>query len=58
MCYESCEKFFNKMLKITLVSLKMTKEVIKFRINLEVKLDTLQKYITINLSKLSAFNNN
>jgi len=58
MGYESFEKFFNKMLKITLVSLRVTKEVIEFIKNLEVKLDTLQKYITINLSKLSAFNNN
>ena len=58
MGYDSFEKFFDKMLKINPVSLKMTKEVIKFRKNLEVKLDTLQKYITINLSKLSAVKNN
>jgi len=30
MGYESFEKFFNKMLKITLVSLRVTKEVIEF----------------------------
>ena len=58
MGYESFQKFFDKMLKITPVSLKMTKEVIKFRKNLEVKLDTLQRYISINLSKLSAVKNN
>ena len=58
MGYDSFEKFFDRMLKITPVSLKMTKEVIKFRKNLEVKLETLQKYIAINLTKLSAVKNN
>ena len=58
MGYDSFDKFFTKMLTITPVSLKMTKEVIKFRKNLEVKLETLQKYISINLTKLSALKSN
>jgi GTP-binding protein EngB required for normal cell division len=58
MGYQSFDKFFSKMKIIRPVSLKMTKEVISARKNLETKVETLRAYIQLGLDNLSKLRNN
>ena len=58
MGYQSFDKFFSKMKIIKPVSLKMTKEVISARKNLETKVETLRAYIQLGLDNLSKLRNN